>query len=63
MPNINEFISPKPEKILGSEMEKILGDKPCSKCNLNAKEALWDAINMTLTWKCPDGHENIVRVG
>lgn len=63
MPNINEFISPKPEKVFGSELEKILGDKPCSKCNLNAKEAYWDAINMTMTWNCPEGHENRVKIG
>jgi len=31
MPNINEFLN-KPERIFPSELERIGGAKPCSKC-------------------------------
>ena len=62
MPNINEFLG-RPEKIFKNELEKMGGEKPCSKCDKNSEEYFWDAINMTISWECPDGHKNSYVVG
>ena len=62
MPNINEFLN-KPEKIFPSELERIGGAKPCSKCDKDSKEYFWDALSMTISWECPDGHKNSYSVG
>jgi hypothetical protein len=62
MPNINEFLN-KPEKIFTTELEKIGGVKPCSKCDKDSEEYFWDAVNMTISWECPDGHKNSYVVG
>jgi hypothetical protein len=61
MPNLNEFFH-KPEILHKLNLEKISGMKPCSKCEKNAEEAFWDPATFTLSWKCPDGHDNQVRV-
>jgi hypothetical protein len=61
MPNINEFFN-KPEIIHKNELEKISGIKPCSKCEGNAEEAFWDPSSMILSWECPEGHANQVKV-
>ena len=61
MPNINEFLN-KPEKIMATELEKFDGIKPCSKCDKNSDAYYWDAINMTVSWECPDGHKNLYTV-
>jgi hypothetical protein len=62
MPNINEFLN-EPEKIFAPELEKMGGVKPCSKCDKNAEEYFWDAVNMIILWECPDGHKNSYSVG
>ena len=62
MPNINEFLN-KPEKIFTSELERIGGVKPCSKCDKDSEEYFWDAVSMTISWECPDGHKNSYVVG
>ena len=62
MPNLNEFIGPKPEKILKAEMEKIIGTKPCSKCDADVDEAYWDPTLFTMTWTCPNNHLNTIKV-
>jgi hypothetical protein len=62
MPNLNEFIN-KPQAVSKKNLEAIHGVKPCSKCDLNAEEAFWDPESMTLSWECPDGHPNEVKVG
>jgi len=62
MPNINEFLN-KPERILAPELEKIGGVKPCAKCKKDVEEYFWDAVNMTISWECPDGHKNYYVVG
>jgi hypothetical protein len=36
--------------------------KPCSKCEKDAQEAFWDPSTLTLSWKCPDGHDNQLKV-
>jgi len=62
MPNLNEFIN-KPRAISKSNLESIRGFKPCSKCEKDAEEAFWDPESMVLSWECPDGHPNEVKVG
>lgn len=60
MPNINEFI--KKEKLIGPELEKIPGVKPCKTCEENVNEAFWDAVKLEMTWTCKNGHLNMVRL-
>ncbi len=62
MPNINEFLN-QPEKIFPTELEKIGGSKPCSKCEKDSTEYFWDAVTTTISWECPDGHKNSYSVG
>ena len=38
LPNLNEFIGPKPEQIHKAELEKIGGAKPCAKCDADSEE-------------------------
>jgi len=62
MPNLNEFLGPKPTVEQVSNLEKIVGDKPCSKCDKDAGEAYFDPATFTMSWTCPDGHQNTFRV-
>ncbi len=62
MPNINEFIGPKPTEENINNLEKVIGNKPCSKCEMDSLEYFWDPINFTITWTCPAGHHNFVKV-
>lgn len=62
MPNINEFIGPRPDDEKIKNLEKIMGKKPCSKCDLDVNEYYWDPAEYTMSWKCDNGHTNIVRV-
>jgi len=62
MPNINEFIGPKPTGKNISSLEKIIGSKPCSKCELDSSEYYWDPNQFVMSWKCPSGHLNTVKV-
>jgi hypothetical protein len=62
MPNLNEFIGPQPTESQNENLEKIYGDKPCFKCDLNVDEYFWDPTTYTMSWKCPDGHSNSVKV-
>lgn len=62
MPSLNEFLGPKPTIEQVSNLEKIVGDKPCSKCNKDAGEAYFDPATFTMSWTCPDGHQNTFRV-
>jgi len=61
MPDLNEFFH-KPELMHSPELEKISGMKPCSKCEKDAQEAFWDPATLILSWKCPDGHDNQLKV-
>lgn len=63
MPNLSEFLSPKPEKVMASELERFGGRKPCAKCEKDAEHYFWDASTMTISWECPDGHKNSYVVG
>lgn len=62
MPNINEFIGPKPTQEVKSHLEKIISSKPCSKCELNSSEFFWDPVDFIMTWTCPSGHLNTLKV-
>jgi hypothetical protein len=62
MPNINEFLN-QPEQIFSPELEKIGGAKPCNKCDKDSEEYFWDAVTLTISWECPDGHKNSYSVG
>lgn len=62
MPNINEFIGPKPTQEQVNNLEKIMGKKPCSKCDLDSKEYFWDASNFIMSWTCDNGHSNSFKV-
>ena len=62
MPNINEFVGPKPPEEHKSNLEKLIGNKPCSKCDKDIGEYFWDPINFIVSWTCPDGHPNSYKV-
>ncbi len=62
MPNINEFIGPKPTQADISALEKIVGSKPCGKCELNVDEYFWDPTHYVMTWTCNNGHLTTVKV-
>jgi len=62
MPNINEFIGPKPTKSNIEHLEKVIGSKPCFKCDLDASEYFWDKENFIMTWTCSSGHTNNLKV-
>ena len=61
MPNLNEFFH-KPEIIHKAELESIPRVKPCAKCEADAQEAFWDPTTFILSWECPNGHANQVKV-
>lgn len=60
MPNLNEFIGPKPDLKIVENLEKIIGIKPCFKCDLDVQEYFWDPIKFIMTWECANGHHNSV---
>jgi hypothetical protein len=62
VPNINEFIGPKPTKETISNLEKVIGTKPCAKCELDVNEYYWDPVEFIMTWTCNAGHLNNVKV-
>jgi len=62
MPNINEFIGPKPTEKQSSHIEKMVGNKPCAKCDMDSTEYFWDNNNYIMTWTCPNNHHNTVKV-
>ena len=62
MPKLSEFIGPKPTQTQSENLEKVIGEKPCSKCEKDATEVYWDPTTLTMSWTCPDGHENSYRI-
>lgn len=62
MPSLKEFLGPKPSKVQSQDLEKIIGTKPCSKCESDVEEALWDPMHLIMTWTCPNGHLNTFKV-
>lgn len=61
MPNINEFVDPKPSNT-DPLLEKIIGVKPCAKCEKDSSEYFWDPTNFIMSWTCPEGHHNSYKV-
>jgi len=62
MPNINEFIGPVPSDDIKNNLEKVIGRKPCFKCELDSEEYFWDPSKYTMTWTCKNNHVNTVAV-
>jgi hypothetical protein len=62
VPNINEFLGAMPAKDNIENLQKIMGTKPCSKCDLDSEEYYWDPVNFIMTWTCKSGHLNTVKV-
>ena len=62
MPNLNEFLGPKPTQEESSLLEKVIGVKPCSKCDADVEEASWDPVALIMSWECPNGHSNTIKV-
>ena len=62
MPNLNEFLNKKPEKIKAYDLEKISGLRACIKCDEDVNGALWDPIELVMSWRCSKGHETIFKV-
>jgi hypothetical protein len=62
MPNINEFIGPKPTEEQNKNLEIIVGKKPCSKCESDVDQAFWDPNNFIMSWTCNNGHKNTLRI-
>jgi hypothetical protein len=60
MPSLDEFF--KKEKLSIPELEKFKGIKPCSKCNKDSDYYYWNPSEFTISWTCPDGHENLFKV-
>ena len=60
MPNLHEFL--KKEILMTPEMQKFEGTKPCNKCEKDSDVYYWDAVTFTMSWTCPDGHENSFKV-
>jgi len=60
VPNLDEFF--KKEEIRAPELDKFGGKKPCAKCDKDSEEYFWDAMSLTMSWECPDGHKNSFKV-
>ena len=63
MPDLNEFFNKPDEKIEHSNLEKLGGVRPCSKCDEDVEGAFWDALDMIMSWRCSKGHETVFKVG
>ena len=61
MPNINEFIQDR-EPIYKSELQKIDGVKPCSKCDEDVDTYFWDSVKLEMSWTCSKGHNTSFKV-
>lgn len=59
MPNLNEFISKKPED---PNLQKIQESRPCAFCNKDSEFYYWNEASMEMTWTCPDNHKNSYRI-
>lgn len=62
MPDLNDFIGPKPTLKNISNLETVIGNKPCAKCDLDVEKYYWDPVQFIMTWECDDGHINTVKV-
>lgn len=63
MPNLNEFLNKKDENSKPYNLEEVYGVRPCGKCEEDVAGALWDPVELVMSWKCSNGHENKFQVG
>jgi hypothetical protein len=61
MPDLNEFLNPKVE-IKDYNLERIEGLRPCNKCDEDVSGALWDPIELIMSWDCSKGHKTTHRI-
>ncbi len=63
MPDLNEFFNKPTENLNTYNLEKLGGERPCSKCDEDVEAAFWDPLDMVMSWRCSSGHETIFKVG
>ena len=63
MPDLNEFFNKPSKEVEHYDLEKISGIRPCSKCDEDVSGALWDPVDMVMSWRCSKVHETIYKVG
>lgn len=56
MPDLNEFFTPK-NNYKPYELEKLPGVRACQRCDEDVNGALWDPIELVMSWTCSRGHE------
>jgi hypothetical protein len=61
MPDLNEFLNPKIES-KDYNLEKLEGLRACNKCDEDVSGALWDPIELVMSWRCSKGHETIYKI-
>jgi len=61
MPNLNEFLNKK-DKQKEYSLERLPGLRACNTCDEDVNGALWDPIELVMSWRCSKGHETTFRV-
>jgi hypothetical protein len=61
MPDLNEFLNKKNEQ-KEYELEKLPGLRACKTCDEDVSGAMWDPIDLVMSWRCSKGHETIFKV-
>jgi hypothetical protein len=63
MPDLNEFFNEPVKESNPHKLEEINGVRPCSKCDEDVTGALWDPVEMVMSWKCSSDHDTTFKVG
>ena len=61
MPNLDEFLNPKIES-REYNLEDLPGLRACNTCDEDVNGALWDPIELVMSWRCSKGHETVFKV-
>lgn len=61
MPNLNEFLNNNIQQ-KEYELEKLPGVRSCNKCDEEVNGALWDPVELVMSWRCSKGHETVFKV-
>jgi hypothetical protein len=61
MPNLDEFLKPQIEH-KEYNLEKLPGLRACNTCDEDVNGALWDPIELVMSWRCSKGHETVFKV-
>ena len=61
MPNLDEFLNKKIEQ-KEYKLERLPGLRACNTCDEDVNGALWDPIELVMSWKCSKGHETIFKI-